>query len=101
MPSNDQNKPELSYARHPARMSADGWIVVEWRTHGETIDWFPYRCCECLSPDHLRVLHPDLRKRDVRLKIPICRECLGRWQRRRRKVILWGLGLMAITAILA
>lgn len=94
----DPDKPVLPYETQPARMSPDGWIVVEWRTRGETIDWFPYRCCECLAEDHLRVLWPVISRISphfVRLKIPICRECLSRWKGRQQRILLRGIGLIA------
>lgn len=74
----------LDYQRRLAGISADGWVIVDL-TPGlttTTVDPFPYVCCGCLATE---IRHEPVQTNTfVKVRVPVCKECLRVWKRDRR-----------------
>lgn len=102
-----QSRNLLAYQRGRLSFDAKGWYDINYAQFDAQqpkhvpIDPFPYRCCICLNENHLRWRLPENEiRRNV--KIPICRDCLNHWERRRRVfvgvmiAVLMGMTLLAL-----
>ena len=89
-----QSKRTLEYAPYPPGVDPHGWITLRWESNLDIIDWFPYRCCECLNTEHRRIAL-RLGRNEARVKVPICVTCLASIKARAHRRLVAGMAIGA------
>ncbi|MFI5380719.1 MAG: hypothetical protein ACHRHE_15580 [Tepidisphaerales bacterium] len=88
-PPDEQGRLRLKPAESPVREWANGWITLN------LVGQDPPPVCSCCLGPADKVFATAAAGGEVPLRIPVCRACFSRFQRRR---LLWGMIALALTA---